>query len=138
MPALTIGRVARLAGVGVETVRFYAREGLIAEPPRPASGYRHYAHDTVPRIQFILRAKALGFTLKEIKELLSLRLDPDTTCRDIKARADAKIADVAQRIQSLQRMRRTLMELSRACSGSGNSSVDECPILRSLVQQEIA
>ncbi len=79
---LSIGRVARRAGVGVETVRFYERQGLIEEPPRRMSGYREYDEDVVSRLGFIRRAKELGFTLKEIKELLSLRRDPSTPAAD--------------------------------------------------------
>ena len=76
MRALTIGQVARQAGVGVETVRFYERQGLLDAPPRRASGYRQYAPEMVARLQFIRRAKELGFALKEIRELLSLRVAP--------------------------------------------------------------
>jgi len=94
METLTIGKVARLAGIGVETIRFYEREGLIEEPPRRESGYRQYPEDTVHRLRFIRRAKELGFTLKEIKELLALRIDPETTCEDIRRRANTKINDI--------------------------------------------
>ncbi|MCH8048022.1 MAG: MerR family transcriptional regulator, partial [Planctomycetes bacterium] len=78
--SLTIGQLARRAEVGVETVRFYEREGLLEEPARRPSGYRQYDEGVVDRLRFIRRAKQLGFTLKEIRELLSLRLDPATTC----------------------------------------------------------
>ena len=91
---MTIGLVARRAGVGVETVRFYERQGLIEEPPRRPSGYREYDDEVVSRLGFIRRAKELGFTLKEIKELLSLRRDPSTPAADVKRRAEAKIADI--------------------------------------------
>ena len=134
MKPLTIGQVARRAGVGVETVRFYEREGLLEEPPRRESGYRQYGEDIVARLQFIRRAKELGFTLNEIKELLSLRLDPSTTCAEVKDRAQAKIADIEQKIRTLQRMKKALVRLTRACSGSGPTS--ECPILESLEPQE--
>ncbi|RMD87435.1 MAG: MerR family transcriptional regulator, partial [Candidatus Dadabacteria bacterium] len=78
MPGLTIGKVATQAGVHVETVRYYEQRGLIPKPPRSAAGYRVYSEPYVERIRFIKRAQELGFTLKEIKELLFLRLDPDT------------------------------------------------------------
>ena len=84
MKTLTIGRVAEQASVGVETVRFYEREGLLEEPPRRQSGYREYGEDAVTRLRFIRRAKQLGFTLKEIKELLALRRDPSTPGADVK------------------------------------------------------
>ena len=85
MQALTIGEVAKAADIGVETVRFYEREGLIAEPPRRQSGYRQYPPDTIRRLRFIRRAKDLGFTLKEIGELLDLHVDPTRSCADVRA-----------------------------------------------------
>lgn len=127
---LTIGQVAAAAGVGVETVRFYERERLLAEPERTRAGYRQYPTDTVRRILFIQRAKELGFSLKEICELLSLRVDPGTSCADVKAKAEAKLASIDEKLKALQRMRRTLTTLAAACSGVG--SMDACPILESL------
>ena len=134
MKPLSIGQVAQRAGIGVETVRFYERRGLIDEPPRSAAGYREYPEAIVSRIRFIKRAKELGFTLKEIKELLSLRLDPTTTCADVRSRAEAKIADIETRIRSLRRMNKALVKLTAACSGRGTSS--ECPILEALDQEK--
>ena len=128
--SLMIGQLARRAEVGVETVRFYEREGLLEEPARRPSGYRQYDEGVVGRLRFIRRAKQLGFTLKEIRELLSLRLDPATTCGDVKSRAEAKLDDIAAKIRSLQRMKRALVKLTKACSGRGVAS--ECPILESL------
>ncbi|MCH8047975.1 MAG: MerR family DNA-binding protein, partial [Planctomycetes bacterium] len=92
--------------------------------------YRQYDEGVVDRLRFIRRAKQLGFTLKEIRELLSLRLDPATTCGDVKSRAEAKLDDIAAKIRSLQRMKRALVKLTKACSGRGAAS--ECPILESL------
>ncbi len=134
MKALTIGKVARSAGVGIETIRFYEREGLIAEPPRSESGYRQYPEETIARISFTKRAKELGFTLKEIRELLSLRIDPQTTCCEIRGRAKAKIADVDEKIQTLQKMKGALVKLTSVCRGSGPKS--ECPILDYLDLEE--
>ena len=128
--SLMIGQLARRAEVGVETVRFYEREGLLEEPARRPSGYRQYDEGVVDRLRFIRRAKQLGFTLKEIRELLSLRIDPATTCGDVKSRAEAKLEDIAAKIRSLQRMKRALVKLTKACSGRGAAS--ECPILESL------
>ena len=119
MTTLTIGKAAERAGVGIETVRFYEREGLIDEPPRGSSGYRQYPESVVLRLQFIRRAKELGFTLNEIKELLSLRLDPGTTCADVKQRAEAKIADIDERMRSLRRIKKVLGKLTESCSGRG-------------------
>lgn len=130
MKPLTIGAVARQAGVGVETIRFYEREGLIADPPRRESGYRQYPPDTVDRVLFIKRAKDVGFSLREIKGLLDLRLSPKAAAADVRKRAMAKIDDIAAKIRCLQRMKRTLEKLTAACSGKG--PVSECPILEAL------
>lgn len=130
MESMTIGKVAELADVGVETVRFYEREGLIAEPPRKPSGYRQYPMEAVSRIRFIRRAKELGFSLQEIKELLSLRIDPETTCADIRERAEGKIVDIDKKVRTLQRMKDALERLTAACNGRG--SVSDCPILEAL------
>lgn len=134
MTTLTIAKIAKRAGIGIETVRFYEREGLIDEPPRGPSGYRHYPESVVPRLLFIKRAKDLGFTLNEIKDLLSLRLDPDTTCADVKQRAEAKITDVEEKMRTLRRMKKALVKLTESCSGRG--PIDECPILEALDPQE--
>lgn len=134
MESLTIGKVARLAEVGVETIRFYEREGLIKEPPRKESGYRKYPVETVQRLRFIKRAKELGFTLKEIKELLALRIEPETTCEDIRNRAEAKIGDIEEKIRTLRRMRVALAKLTLACRGRGPTS--ECPVLEALDEEE--
>lgn len=134
--AMTIGQLARAAEVGVETIRFYERQGLIARPVRPGTGYRRYPAQTVERVRFIRRAKDLGFTLKEIQELLSLRVDPSTTCADVRSIARAKIADVERRMAELDRMRRALDRLARRCRGEGPTS--ECPILDVLGEGERA
>jgi Hg(II)-responsive transcriptional regulator len=131
---LTIGQVARNADVGVETVRFYQREGLLQQPDRRASGYRQYDQGVVARLKFIRRAKELGFTLKEIRDLLSLRLDPSASRADVKLRAEAKIADVDKRIRSLRRMRKSLAKLTAMCSGHGTTT--ECPILEAMDGKE--
>lgn len=128
--ALTIGLVARRAGIGVETVRFYQRMGLIKEPPRRPSGYRTYPDEVVVRLLFIRRAKKLGFTLQEIKELLALRDNPAAPATDVRQRAEAKIADIAAKIRSLQKMKRALSKLTVACSCRGTKA--ECPLLDSL------
>ncbi len=130
MATLTIGEVAGAAEVGVETIRFYERRGLIDEPPRRASGYRQYPPEAVARIRFIRRAKELGFSLREIKELLECRVDPHATSGDVKGRAKAKIVDIDGKIESLQRMRTALQELVTACSGRG--PVTECSILEAM------
>lgn len=134
MPSYTIGQLSRLSGVGLETIRYYEREGLISEPPRRASGYRQYPEEALSRLRFIRRAKALGFTLKDIKELFALRVAPGTTCADIRKRAEAKIADVRARLEMLRRMERALVSVTAACRGRG--PVSECPILDALEKQD--
>jgi Hg(II)-responsive transcriptional regulator len=134
MSTLSIGQVARQAGVGVETVRFYEREGLLEEPPRRASGYRQYSEQVVKRIHFIKRAQQLGFSLKEIAELLQLRVDAHTSCDVVKQRTEAKIAEVEQKMVELQRMRRALLQVHAQCVGQGPTG--PCPMLEALDQQE--
>lgn len=132
--ALTIGLLARRAGVGVETVRFYEREGVLSPPHRRISGYREYDEGVVARLRFIRRSKQLGFTLKEIKELLSLRHDPQTPAADLKHQAEAKMADIEAKIQTLQNMKAALQTLTNACSGHG--TVAECPVLQALDRED--
>lgn len=134
MQTLTVGRLAKQAQVNIETIRYYERRGLLPEPPRCESGYRQYPRDAVERIQFIKRAQELGFSLKEIGELLSLRVDPGTTAGDIKRRTETKLADIDAKICDLQRMKAALMKLTSACRGRGPTS--ECPILDALESQD--
>ena len=134
METLTIGQVARRAGVGVETVRFYEREGLLEEPLRRPSGYRQYPEQAVKRIHFIKRAKLLGFSLKEINELLQLRVDAQTSCEEVKQHTEAKIAEVERKLVGLQRMRHALLQVHSLCTGQGSTSA--CPMLEALAQQE--
>ena len=130
MSSLRIGEVAKQTGVGVETVRFYEREGLLDEPERRASGYRQYDEEAVAVLRFIRRAKELGFTLKEIKALLNLRLDTSATRADVREQAREKVADIEAKIADLQRMKDSLVKLIRKCSGHG--STKGCPILDAL------
>lgn len=130
MTMLTIGQVAKQTGVTVETVRFYEKQGLIAAPQRSESGYRQYSQETVKRVRFIQNAKEVGFTLKDIGELLALRQEPGTSCTDIKLRATHKIDEVDQKIRDLKRIREALARLILKCSGRGPSS--QCPILEEL------
>ncbi len=135
METMTIGQVARQAGVGVETVRFYEREGLLEEPPRRASGYRQYSEQEVKRIRFIKRAQQLGFSLKEIAELLMLRVDAHTSCEEVKQHTEAKIAQIEQKLLELQSMRQALLQVAALCTGQGPASA--CPMLDALDQQEM-
>jgi Hg(II)-responsive transcriptional regulator len=134
MDTLSIGQVARRAGVGVETVRFYEREGLLEEPPRRASGYRQYSEEVITRLRFIRRAQQLGFSLKEITELLLLRVDTQTSCEEVKGRTEAKIAEVERKMVELHRMRQALLQVASLCTGQGPTG--RCPMLDALNQQE--
>lgn len=134
--ALTIGEVAKSAGVGVETIRFYQRKGLIDQPARPDSGFRHYDAQMPRRIRFIRHAQELGFALREIRELLELRVDPRVSCADVKAKAVAKIVEVEDKLASLSRIREALIAITHSCAGEGPTS--ECPILEALDEPVIA
>ena len=130
MEGLTIGKLAKKAGVSVDTVRFYEGRGLIAEPERTASNYRVYPVDEVARLRFIKRAKVLGFSLNEIKELLVLRHIPGGTKDEVKARVESKIAEIKHRIADLGRILAALERLNKSCDGHGPA--EECPILEAL------
>ena len=127
---LTIGALARQSGVGIETVRFYEREGLLPPADRLPSGYRQYTAEAVAVLRFIRRAKELGFTLREIKSLLALRLDQSATRADVRLQAESKVADLDTRIADLQRMRNALALLITDCHGDG--PLGGCPILETL------
>ena len=126
---LTIGQTARLAKIGIPTMRFYERAGLLPKPTRSASIYRLYPDEVVARVRFIRRAQQLGFSLKEIKSLLTLRAGRRTSCAEVRARAHAKIADIESRIRSLRQMSRALAALAEECD---NSKGIECPLLKHL------
>jgi MerR family transcriptional regulator, copper efflux regulator len=131
----TISQLAKHAQVTVETVRYYERRGLLPEPPRRASGYRQYSQDDLACLQFIRRAQTLGFSLKEIAELLALRVDPTMSCHDVRERAAHKLADVDAKIRALENMRGALERLIAACSGQG--PISACPILDALTTPEL-
>ncbi len=127
---MTIGELAKHAGVNVQTVRYYERRGLLPEPPRSGSGYRQYKPEAVARIQFIKRAQLLGFSLVEITELLSLRVSPGTNCDEVLRKAEAKRQEIDRKIGALGEMKRSLDRLIVACEA--RESTEECPILARL------
>jgi len=127
---LRIEEVAKKSDVGVETVRFYEREGLIALPERNASGYRQYSKSVIKQIQFIQPAKALGFSLKKIGELIKLKNTRGASCKNIKATAKANITDIQQKIDALERMRIALQPLVALYKSS--DLISDCPILNAL------
>ena len=133
MRTLTIGKIAGRAGIGIETVRFYERQELIDSPPRSPAGYRLYPETTVQRLRFIRRAKALGFSLKEIKELLILQNDPQSTCGDVRQRAEKKRDDINQRIHDLRKIRDALNLLLAGCSS--DATLAECPVLQAIADE---
>lgn len=130
MTSLTIGQVARGSGTSIDTVRFYERKKLIAPICRKASGYRQFHPRVVNHIAFIRSAKALGFTLKEIGDLLSIWQNPCATACEIKQKAEDKIADIDAKIKQLSKMRKELQNLTDACSGYG--PVNQCPIIEGI------
>ena len=135
MERLTMGRLAKRVEVNPETIRYYEREGLLAAPARLPSGYRIFPEESVQRIRFIKRAQKLGFSLHEIKELLSMRLElTGRECAAVKRMAAEKIVEVDQKIQALAAMRSVLKQLEEQCPGSGPLS--GCPIVESLQQGE--
>ena len=127
---LSIGKVARGSGVAIDTIRFYEREGLLPPPQRRASGYRVYDRGVVARLRFIRRAKALGFRLDEIRDLLALSEDRERGVEAVRQRASVRLADLDRRVRELNRIRRGLRELVDACPGHG--APDQCPILQAL------
>jgi MerR family copper efflux transcriptional regulator len=131
---LTIGEVAKRARVHVETLRYYERRGLLIEPLRSESNYRLYADDTVRRVRFIKAAQALGFSLKEIQELLVLQAAPQASCADIRTRAETKITDLDAKIDLLIAMKHALSKLIEECLTDG--PLTDCPILAALENQE--
>ncbi len=135
MPEMTIGKAARKAGVGIETIRFYERRGLIAQPPKPRdTGFRVYPEETVHRIRFIRQAQELGFSLREIDDLLSLRADPSTDARDVRQRATAKLEEVNRKLGQLEQIRTALEALIAACPGTG--ALRTCSIMEALTDAE--
>lgn len=127
----SIGRLASLAGVGIDTVRYYERSGLLQPAGRSASGYRRYGDDELRQLRFIRRAQRLGFTLQEIQELMTVSRQKGV--RAVRAAAKDKLADVELRIAELVRMRKALASLVDACPGHG--ALADCPILRALDEE---
>jgi MerR family copper efflux transcriptional regulator len=131
---LTIGQLAKLGQVNLETIRFYERAGLLPDPPRSQSGYRAFPQATVRQLRFIRRAQELGFSLAEIRELLALKAEPNGDCAEVWCQARKKLREVDEKIYHLQTMKRALQRLTRACSG--DRSVSECGILENLDREE--
>jgi MerR family mercuric resistance operon transcriptional regulator len=131
MKDLTIAKAAREAGVGIETIRFYERRGLIKQPRKPqGSGFRSYSPELIKRIKFIRQAQQIGFSLHEIEELLSLRADPAADCSMVRGQAVAKLEEVKRKIEQLRRIGAALEALIAVCPGRGG--LQACTILDTL------
>ena len=131
MKAMTISKIAKEAGVGVETVRFYEKKGLVDQPSKPASGgFRHYPAETGERIRFIRQAQELGFSLCEIQELLSLKADPATDCSNVRERAQVKRDEIVRKIAVMKGIQSALEKLIAACPGRGALRV--CSIMDAI------
>ena len=133
MDSIGIGTLARRAGVSIDTGRYYERDGLLPPKTRLASGYRRYSDVEVSRLRFIRRAQALGFSLKEVKQLLAISKQRDVA--RVKRTAQEKLSDVEHKIAALERVRDGLKHLISACPGHGRAA--DCPILRALGEEEL-
>ncbi len=126
----TIGKLAKAAGVGVETVRFYERKGLIEQPRKPEGGFRTYPEQTLKQIQFIKRAQTLGFTLKEITHLMTIR---DAPCSEVYQLSMGRLSEIEEKISDLVKLKSALRKLSDSCEE--NSDQSHCPIVESLMKK---
>ncbi len=133
---MTIGQLAKQTGVGIETIRFYERKGLLPCPNRKSSGYRQFGDEALVRMQFIRRAQSVGFTLREIEALLRLRDNPAATREEVRTQVAAKIDDLDAKMREMRRMRKELQELLASCHGDG--SADDCPIIDQLSETTTA
>lgn len=130
--ALTIGAFARAAGVNVETIRFYQRKGLLAEPQRPLGGVRKYGANDVDRVRFIKSAQSLGFSLQEVAQLLAL--EDGTHCREAASMAVLRLADVRAKLDDLSRIESVLTTLLKQCRSTRGSV--SCPLIASLQRSQ--
>lgn len=125
--SLTIGKLASASGVSVETIRFYERKGILKQP-RKQGAFRHYPDEYIARVQFIKRSQELGFTLKESKELLDLRIKNQSKCSDVLSKTEEKILEIDQKIKDLKQMKKSLQGLANCCEDT-SLPLSECPIL---------
>ena len=131
---MKIGQIAKACGVRIDTLRYYEKEGLIQPLTRTDAGYREYDKSALDQMRFILKAKTLGFSLQEIRELLSLRIDREHhPCSEVKEVAEAKLASIEDKIAELQRMHKALKQISDACCGGPEPAI-HCSILGALEQ----
>ncbi|QNQ22129.1 Zn(2+)-responsive transcriptional regulator [Kosakonia sp. SMBL-WEM22] len=129
-----IGEIAKLADVTPDTIRYYEKQQMMDHGGRTEGGFRLYTDHDLKRLKFIRHARQLGFTLESIRELLSIRVDPEHhTCQESKSIVQARLSEVEARIEEMQTMRRSLQKLNDACCGTAHSSV-YCSILEALEQ----
>ena len=132
---LSIGQVSKITNVRVETIRYYEREGLIPKASRSTSGYRQFPDSIIRQINFIGQAKNLGFSLKDIRELLSLRNNKRSVCKDVRQKTVTKVEEIELKIATLQKMIVALKPLIEECQEE--RPIDECPILNTLDKREV-
>lgn len=135
MNYLKVGEIAKKVEVNVETLRYYEKIKLMPKPKRIESGYRVYDDSDLQRLLFIKRGKELGFTLKEIKELLELKIESTATCGDVKHLAEHKLTDIEERITDLKNIKKVLLKLINQCVCE-EVSTEECPILEVIEQKK--
>lgn len=131
---MTIGKLAQKAHVSIDSIRFYERRGLIAEPQRTESNYRLYPLRAVERLRFIKKAQNLGFSLVEIQELLDLSHNQSASKGDVKRKTQEKVEDIKAKIQDLTRILKALEKLDESCDGTG--PIEDCPILKALAEDD--
>lgn len=131
---LSMGELASRADCQVETVRYYEKEGLMPEPPRTGGGHRQYSHTHLKRLYFIRRSRELGFSIKQVRELLAFVDEPNHTCGEVQAMTVAQAEKMQSKIDDLKRLKKALNEMSTRCSG-GKYSVDDCPIIDALFHE---
>ncbi|MAF78219.1 MAG: hypothetical protein CME60_08650 [Halobacteriovoraceae bacterium] len=131
---LTIGKLAKSAEVGVETIRFYERKGLLIQPEK-VGGFRYYSSDLATKIRFIKRSQQLGFTLSETKELLELSVQSTSQCKDILLKTEQKIREIDEKMKDLKRMKDSLSSLANCCEDK-TIPLSECPILDCFFEEK--
>ena len=129
---MKIGELSNTTGIDIQTLRYYESQNLISKPKRLSNGYRDYSHDTVSTLQFIKKAKMVGFTLNEIRELLEIKVTKDEhTCHEVKEYTQMKLDEINQKIDELQKIKSALSKIHQTCCGGFESAV-HCSILSAL------
>jgi MerR family mercuric resistance operon transcriptional regulator len=132
--SMTIGKLANTSGVSVETIRFYERKGILQQPERIGT-FRHYSTEYVSRIHFIKRSQELGFTLKEAKELMDLRISRNAKCSDVLSKTSEKISEITKKIEDLEKMKRSLKGLINCCEDS-SLPLSDCRIFECFMKRK--